>query len=123
MENTVRISEEETDARVLQELVESFEITALGQPDAPGRPAEVLRMGLDRDLDLRANGVRVHHERQEPVGRAAGDDLQLAQVLELPECSYQVPAVLLVKDIPRVHEDVAVHVRDGIELGLVLCAN
>jgi len=78
---------------------------------------------FDGDLDLGAHGIRVQHERQEPVGRTAGDDLQLSQVLELLKGRNEVPSVLLLEDVPRIPEHVPVHVGDGVELRLVFRAH
>ena len=82
---------------------------------APEVPLVVLR----RHVDLGAHRLRHRvHQRQEAVGRAAGDDLELARVTVLAEGRDQVRAVLVAEDAAHVLELVVVEARELLELGL-----
>ena len=69
--------------------------------------------------DLGPHCVPVLHERQEPMGARAGDDLKLTQFKELPEGAHEVASVLLLEHIPGVLEHVPVHMGQGVEVRLV----
>ncbi len=94
-------------------------VGALGQPDPVGVAAEVLAVVLGGHVDLRPDrlGHRVH-EREEAVGRAAGDDLQLPGVPVLAEGAHQVRAVDVAEDPPDVGELVQVEPGEVVEVRL-----
>ena len=121
MEQAVRVREKIFYPRLLQDLIESRVEPALGKPDPPRFPSQMFFMLLHGDLDLCPYRLLILHERQKSVGRTARDDLELSQVLELPERRHQVASVLFLEQGQRVPEKVPVHVRQRAELGLVLC--
>ncbi len=74
---------------------------------------------LRRDEDLRPHRLGlVDHQRQESMGRAAGDDLQRPAVLQLPELAREVePAPF--EDPQATPEMVAIVLGQPLELRLV----
>jgi hypothetical protein len=78
---------------------------------------------VPRDHDLRADRLRVlRHQRQVTVRRAAGDDLQLARVLEFLERGQQIALVLVVENVPAILQPVQVKPRQLVELVVTLRA-
>ena len=95
-------------------------VGALRQPDADRIAAEVPAVVPRRDLHLPAHGLRHRlHQREEAVGRAAGDDLELAGVAVLAEGRHDVRAVDLAEDAPDVRELVQVEPGEIVQPGLL----
>ena len=99
-------------------------IGALGQPDAPGRHAEVAPVGLDGRPELEVDRLLAGEERQVTVGRRARKQLEVAAALEVREgaeevaveASVQLPH-LLVKLLPEGRERYDRPVSLPLELG------
>src|SRR5205823_2023016 len=118
-ENAVRIDEEVADAALLQNLIDARRVAALRQPDALRALAEMAFELPATNFNLGADGVHVRrHQRQEAVGGAAGDELELARLEESAEAVVEVVVILPDEDIARPHEAVVVHVRELVELRL-----
>ena len=82
----VRVEDEPAQVRLLEHLVDPRHVGAFRQPDARRVAPETLAVIVPGDKDLRAHGLRnVLHQRQQPVGRRAGDDFQITRVLKPPE--------------------------------------
>ncbi len=76
-----------------------------------------------RDENLRPHRLGIFvHQRQVAVGRAAGDDLQLARVLELAERGEEIAVVLVGEDAPAVFQPVQVEPGELVELVVALGA-
>ena len=97
----VRVDEEEADVLGRQVLVDPRRVPAFGQPDAARIAAEVHPVVRAGHLDLRADGLGMDHQRQKAVGRATGDDLEGAGVLETLEAAHQIAAVAIVEQAPQ----------------------
>ena len=67
-------------------------IGALREPDAAGGPAEVATVRLDGGAELEVDGLVAAEEREVPVGRGAGDELDVAAALELGKRAGDVTA-------------------------------
>ena len=115
----MRVDEEEADVLLGEIAIDARRVPALGQPDAARIAAEVHAVVRGGHPDLRAHRFRMHHERQEAVRRAAGDDLQDAVVLQPLEGSDEVALVPIVKQPPQVVEVLAVVPGERPELGIV----
>src|SRR5258708_35399272 len=91
----MRVGKEIAYARVPEQLIQTRRVAALRQPD-PLRPlAEMALEFACANLDLGPNGVAVDiHQRQETMRCRAGDQLQLAGLVEAPEAVEQIVAVL-----------------------------
>ncbi len=75
------------------------------------------------DHDLRPNRLRIiFHQREEPVGRAAGDDLEIARILEFFEGIDQVAMVLVLENVADAQQTVVVEPRQLVESRVVFRA-
>ena len=67
------------------------DVSALRQPDTRRVAPETFPVIIPRDENLRAHGLGdIFHQRQQTMGRRAGDDLQIPRVLERPERADQI---------------------------------
>ena len=109
----VRLEEAVADAGLGQEALLAGHVPALRQPDPLGLPVEVLAVVLHRHLHLRPHRLRDGvHQREEAVGRAAGDDFELARVAMLAERAEEVRRVALTEDGAHARELVDVEARE-----------
>ena len=71
------IDDEPADFRLLKVSFDSWIVGALGKPYASRISTEAVSIILASDLDLGSNGLgKFPHEREEPVGGAAGNNFQ-----------------------------------------------
>ena len=78
-------------------------VGALGDPKSPGLPAEVLAVGVTPLPDLLADAFVPGEKREIAMRRRRCQDLDMAAVLEGPECVDDVavaPAMEIVEDLP-----------------------
>ena len=114
--DAVGVDEEVADALLRQHLVEAREVAALRQPDARRAPPEVAPVVGRGHRDLGPHRLRVLlHERQEAVGGAAGDELELPGVLQPPEGAHQVAVVAVVEEAAQLPELVPVVLGEPVE--------
>jgi hypothetical protein len=79
---------------------------------------------LDGGHHLPSHGVGVHiHQGQEPVGRPAGHDLELAHVLETLEAEHEVFMVFLFENVLTLFKLIEVMPRGLVKLGEILRAD
>src|SRR2546428_282925 len=115
VENAVGVSNEPTDVGLLEHLLEAFGVGALGQPDTARVAAKTRAVMIASDEDLCANGRRMGgQEREQSMGRGAGDDFQLAGLLELSKPSDKVAAASQVS-VANPAQPVAVEQRQLLE--------
>jgi hypothetical protein len=119
----VCINDEPADISLLQKLVDARRVGTFGQPDAARIAAETFAIVVPRDHDLRADGLRIFgHQRQVAVRGAAGDDLELARVLEFLERGQKIAVVLIDENMPAILEPVQVEPGELVELVVPLGA-
>src|SRR5208283_4939835 len=109
---------EVADVGIAEHHIDIGNVAALRQPDALRPFAEMTLELASPDFDLNSDRFLVDHQREEPVRRPAGDDLQLAGLEKPAEPIDQVVAVLLDEDIASALETVVVHLGEGMELPL-----
>ena len=103
MHDGVAIDDEPADIGFLKKLIDARGIGALRQPDAAGRATEAFLIMVLRNHDLRANGLRVFgHEGQKTVRCAAGDDFQLAGILEFAERGEEIAVIFINEDVAAI---------------------
>jgi hypothetical protein len=123
IEDAVRVHEEVADALFGEHVVAAREVPALGQPDAGRGAAEdapVVRRGHG-DLRLHGRAVMVH-QRQEPVRRGAGDDLQATGVLQAAVLGQQVSVQHVIEQPGLLGEPRLVESREAVEVVIALRA-
>src|SRR5215472_5119637 len=113
------IREEIAQPGIAKHLVHIGSITAFGEPNAL-RPTAKMPLELAAALlDLGVYGIAVdRHQRQKAVRRAAGDDLQLADLKEATKAVDKVVAVLLHEHIACPREAMVIHVGEMMEFRL-----
>jgi hypothetical protein len=62
------------------------------------------------------------HEREEPVGGAAGNNFQNSCILKLSKCLDEIAMVAITKEIAAVMKSVVIKAGEGLEGGIVSCA-
>src|SRR5690606_17532952 len=95
-------------------------ISAFSEPDAPWLLAEMLPVIADGHGQLRFHRTRrMPQVGKESVGGSAGDDLEIAGLLEFPETVQEI-AIVTVEDFVAPLEKVPVHGRQVAEIRIVL---
>jgi hypothetical protein len=94
MVQAVGVHQEVADALFRQEVLHSFVVAALRQPDPVRAPAEMALELRGPDGHLGPDRFRVGpKDRQQPVGRRAGHQFQAPGVRHAPEGPNQVPPI------------------------------
>ena len=117
------IDDEPADFRLLKVSFDSWIVGALGKPYASRISTEAVSVILASDLNLGSNGLgKFPHEREEPVGGAAGNNFQNPCILKPSKCLDEVAMVTITKEIAAVIEPVVIKAGEGLEGGIVLGA-
>ena len=117
------INDEPADFRVLEVSFDSWIVGALGKPYTTRISTEAVSIILASDLDLRSNGLgKFPHEREKPVGGAAGNNFQNSRILKFSKCLDEVAMVTITKEMAAVIESVVIKAGEGLEGGIVLGA-
>jgi hypothetical protein len=95
----VGVGDEEANAGIAKESVNSVIVGAFGQPDPLWGPAEVLLVIAAPNLYLSAPRFGPSHKRQKAVSRGTRNDLDGARLLQRPEPVDQILAVTVLKQI------------------------
>src|SRR5262245_9163336 len=111
------VGDEKLNPRLAQVAVVARIEGAFGQPGAARRPPEMLDVILPRDLNLGALDLLVGHQRQIAMRRVTCDDLQEAFILKLAEPTYDIPAILVFKNISTFTVMSSVYQRARMKLG------
>jgi hypothetical protein len=123
IEDPVGIDDEPADFCLLKVSFDSWIVGALGKPYTSRISTEAVSIILASDLDLGSNGLgKFPHEREEPVGGAAGNNFQNSCILKLSKCLDEVAMVAITKEIAAVIESVVIKASEGLEGGIVLGA-
>ena len=79
----VRIKRKPAQLSLLQIIFQAGEISAFRKPDSSRFPSKITEIIVAGDLNLGADRfVMLFHQRKEPVGRRAGDDLEKPTILK-----------------------------------------
>jgi len=115
------IDDEPADFCVLEVSLDSWIVGALGKPYASRISTEAVSVILASDLNLGSNGLgKFPHEREEPVGSAAGNNFQNSCILKLSKCLDEIAMVAITKEIAAVIKSVVIKASEGLEGGIVL---
>ena len=121
IEDPVGIDDEPPDFRLLEVSFDSWIVGALGKPYTSRISTEAVSIILASDLDLGSNGLgKFPHEREEPVGGAAGNNFQNSCILKLSKCLDEIAMVAITKEIAAVIKSVVIKASEGLEGGIVL---
>jgi len=115
-QQSVRIQKGEPDAVFLQDLVHSGSERAFGQPDPLRGTAEMTLVIVHGHADLGVTRFLADHERQISMGGAAGDDLQMAVILQAAE-PFEQASVAGVHDLADAVEVSPIHLGGLLERG------
>lgn len=92
------IHNEPSDVRLLQVILQTFEVGALRQPDAARVATETVAVGIASHEYLRSYGGWIAVEqRKESVCGASGNDFENAAVLELAKLTYEVACAAVIR--------------------------
>jgi hypothetical protein len=117
------IDDEPADFRLLEVSLDSWIVGALGKPYPSRISTKAVSIILASDLDLGSNGLgKFPHEREEPVGGAAGNNFQNSCILKFPKCLDEFAMVAITKEMMAVIESVVIKTGEGLEGGIVLGA-
>ena len=115
------IDDEPADFRLLEVSFDSWIVGALGKPYASRISTEAVSVILASDLNLGSNGLgKFPHEREEPVGGAAGNNFQNSCILKLSKCLDEIAMVAITKEIAAMIKSVVIKASEGLEGGIVL---
>src|SRR5262249_44340486 len=107
----VCVSNEKFDTGFAEVTIIAWNECTFSQPDTARRPSEMFNIIFTRDLDLRAFGRLVRHQRQKPMGRRAGDDLQMPGILQFAKSANDVALVNVFEYFAAFVEVTAIHQR------------
>jgi hypothetical protein len=121
IQDSVGIDDEPADFRVLEVSFDSWIVSAFGKPYASRISTEAVSIILASDLNLRSNGLgKFPHEREKPVGGAAGNNFQNSRILKFSKCLDEVAMVTITKEMAAVIESVVIKAGEGLEGGIIL---
>ena len=112
------IENEPADVRFLQDGFEAFGVTAFRQPKTRAARAQTFRDRLSQPMqDLRALRFgKIWQQRQERVGRGAGDDLETAGLLQLAKSPNDIALQSFDINDARGGEELEVEMRQLLKL-------
>jgi hypothetical protein len=123
IQDSVGIDDKPANFRVLEVSFDSRIVGALGKPYSSRISTEAVSIILASDLDLGSNGLgKFPHEREEPVGGAAGNNFQNSRILKFSKGLDEVTMVAITKEMAAVIESVVIKTGEGLEGGIVLGA-
>jgi hypothetical protein len=94
MKDAVRVYDEPADASFAQDKIEAVNISAFREPDAGRVTSKTTSVMVAGGKDLSSQRWRmIRQERQEGVGRGAGDDFESTDLLKFAERSDEIPAI------------------------------